>query len=172
MYQTELIYFIVLTVIILFSQFLPTGILLYLDNFLVRIVVVFSLLYLIIKGPTAGILGLMAISIIYLERNKRKVEIAAKKLDLMDWSRENHATIEDATTAQLTIPVNDFDKKTEENTYYIPENKTCDISDFEPVGPSINEKAVLSTIPPASSSNRLYEELGFGHINGLETVGN
>jgi hypothetical protein len=114
----------------------------------------------------------MAISIIYLERNKRKVEIAAKKLDLMDWSRENHATIEDATTAQLTIPVNDFDKKTEENTYYIPENKTCDISDFEPVGPSINEKAVLSTIPPASSSNRLYEELGFGHINGLETVGN
>lgn len=172
MYQTELIYFIVLTVIILFSQFLPTGILLYLDNFLVRIVVVFSLLYLISKGPTAGILGLMAISIIYLERNKRKVEIAAKKLDLMDWSRENHATIEDATTAQLTIPVNDFDKKTEENTYYIPENKTCDISDFEPVGPSINEKAVLSTIPPASSSNRLYEELGFGHINGLETVGN
>ena len=172
MYQTELIYFIVLTVIILFSQFLPTGILLYLDNFLVRIVVVFSLLYLISKGPTAGILGLMAISIIYLERNKRKVEIAAKKLDLMDWSRENHATIEEATTAQLTIPVNDFDKKTEENTYYIPENKTCDISDFEPVGPSINEKAVLSTIPPASSSNRLYEELGFGHINGLETVGN
>ena len=172
MYHTELIYFIVLTVIILFSQFLPTGILLYLDNFLVRIVVVFSLLYLISKGPTAGILGLMAISIIYLERNKRKVEIAAKKLDLMDWSRENHATIEEATTAQLTIPVNDFDKKTEENTYYIPENKTCDISDFEPVGPSINEKAVLSTIPPASSSNRLYEELGFGHINGLETVGN
>ena len=172
MYQTELIYFIVLTVIILFSQFLPTGILLYLDNFLVRIVVVFSLLYLISKGPTAGILGLMAISIIYLERNKRKVEIAAKKLDLMDWSRENHATIEEAATAQLTIPVNDFDKKTEENTYYIPENKTCDISDFEPVGPSINEKAVLSTIPPASSSNRLYEELGFGHINGLETVGN
>ena len=172
MYQTELIYFIVLTVIILFSQFLPTGILLYLDNFLVRIVVVFSLLYLISKGPTAGILGLMAIAIIYLERNKRKVEIAAKKLDLMDWSRENHATIEEATTAQLTIPVNDFDKKTEENTYYIPENKTCDISDFEPVGPSINEKAVLSTIPPASSSNRLYEELGFGHINGLETVGN
>lgn len=172
MYQTELIFFIILTVIILFSQFLPTGPLLLLDNFLVRIVLVLTLLYLISLGPTAGIIGLMAIAIIYLERNKRKVEVAAKKLDLMDWRRDDHATVQEASTAQSTVPVNEFDRKNGEESYFIPENKTCDITDFEPVGPSINEKAVLSTIPPSSSSNKLYEELGFGHINGLETVGN
>ena len=176
MYQTELIYFIILTVIVLFSQFLPSGLLLLLDNFLIRISVVFALLYLISLGPTAGIMGLMAIAVIFLERNKRKVEIAAKKLDLMDWSRESRAsTIEEASKSQTTIPVNDFDKNTEKETYYIPDNKTCDISDlsdFEPIGTSINEKTVLSTIPPASSSSKLYEELGFGHINRLETVGN
>jgi hypothetical protein len=175
MYRPELIYFIILTVIVLFSQFLPTRILLLLDNFLVRIIVVLTLLYLTSLGPTAGILGLMAIAIMYLERNKRKVEIAAKKLDLMDWSRQENATIEEASAPQTTVPVNDFDKNTEDELSYIPENKTCDISDltdFEPVGPSINQKAVLSTIPTASSSNKLYEELGFGHVNGLETVGN
>lgn len=172
MYRTELIYFIILTVIVLFSQFLPTWILLLLDNFLVRIIVVLTLLYLTSLGPTAGILGLMAISIMYLERNKRKVETAAKKLDLMDWSRQENATVDEASAAQTTVPVTDFDRKTEEESYFIPENKTCDITDFEPVGPSINEKAVLSSIPTASSSNKLYEELGFGHINGLETVGN
>ena len=72
MYRAELTYFIVLTVIILFSQFLPTGLLLLLDNFVVRIGIVLALLYLITLGPTAGIFGLMAIAIMYLERNSSK----------------------------------------------------------------------------------------------------
>ena len=179
MYRTELTYFIVLTVIILFSQFLPTGLLLLLDNFLIRILVILLLLYLITLGPTAGILGLMAIAVMYLERNKRKVVVAAKKLDLMDWRRPEQATVEEAAKPQTTVPVNEFDKKTDEESYYIPD-KTCDITDFEPVGPSINEKAVLSTIYPLNNSgpesgtgsDQLYEELGFGHIEGVETVGN
>lgn len=78
MYRAELTYFIVLTVIILFSQFLPTGLLLLLDNVVVRIGIVLALLYLITLGPTAGIFGLIAIAIMYLERNKRKVIVAAK----------------------------------------------------------------------------------------------
>ena len=179
MYRTELTYFIVLTVIILFSQFLPTGLLLLLDNFLIRILVVLLLLYLISLGPTAGVLGLMAIAVMYLERNKRKVVVAAKKLDLMDWQRPEHATVEEASKPQTTVPVNEFDKKTNEESYYVPDT-TCDITDFEPVGPSINEKAVLSTIYPLNGqsaeagdgSNNLYEDLGFGHIEGVETVGN
>jgi len=179
MYRTELTYFIVLTVIILFSQFLPTGLLLLLDNFLIRILVVLLLLYLITLGPTAGVLGLMAIAVMYLERNRRKVVVAAKKLDLMDWQKPEYATVEEAAKPQTTVPVNEFDKKTDEESYYIPD-KTCDITDFEPVGPSINEKTVLSTIYPLSGqsaeagdgSNNLYEDLGFGHIEGVETVGN
>ena len=79
MYRTELTYFIVLTVIILFSQFLPTDILLLLDNFVVRIAIVFALLYLISLGPTAGILGLMAVAVMYLERNRRKLLLLLKR---------------------------------------------------------------------------------------------
>lgn len=175
MYRLELIYFIVLTIIILFSQFLPTELLLPLDNFIVRIGIVILLLYLIGVGPTAGIVGFVAISCMYLERNRRKMSIANQKLDAMDVNYLKQATVEEASQAQKTVPVNDFDNPTEKVSDYLP-HQTCDSGTFEPVAQSIDEKAVLSTIYPlhnhsAAGSNRLYEELGFGHIKGLETVG-
>jgi len=178
MYRTELTYFIVLTVIILFTQFLPTGLLLLLDNFLIRILVVLILLYLISLGPTAGILGLMAIATMYLERNKRKVVVAAKKLDEMDWNLPQQATVEEASKPQTTVPVNEFDKPNDEESDFFPD-ETCDSGNFEPVAPTINEKAVLSTIYPlhksgpeaGDGSDELYEKLGFGHLPGVETVG-
>jgi len=177
MYRVELTFFIALTVIILFSQFLSTAALLLLDNFIVRILLVIGLLYLISLGPTAGIFGLMAIGLIYLERNRRKVKIAAKKIDLMDFNRPEQATVEEAEKAQTTIPVNDFDKPTDEESYYIP-SESCETDNFEPVAPTINEKSVLSTVyplyknrPETATVDNLYEELGFGHIRGVETVG-
>ena len=178
MYRSELTYFVVLTVIILFSQFLPTGLLLALDNFIVRIAIVMLLLYLISLGPTAGIMGLVAVASMYLERNRRKVVVAAKKIDLMDWERPEYATVEEASKPQTTVPVNEFDKPDEEEYDYMP-HETCDSGNFEPVAPSINEKAVLSTIYPlnkngpesGTGSDELFEQLGFGHIKGLETVG-
>jgi hypothetical protein len=179
MYRAELNYFAALIVIILFSQFLPTGLLLLLDNFVIRIAIVIALLYLITLGPTAGIFGLMAVAIMYLERNKRKVSVAAKKLDAMDWERPTHATVEEAAKPQTTVPVNEFDKPVEEESYYIP-SESCDTDNFEPVAPTINEKAVLATVYPLTkgapeagdASDQLYEQLGFGHIRGVETVGN
>lgn len=179
MYRAELNYFAALTIIILFSQFLPTGLLLLLDNIVIRVAIVLGLLYLITIGPTAGIFGLMAVAIMYLERNKRKVSIAAKKLDAMDWERPTQATVEEASKPQTTVPVNEFDKPQEEESYYIPSD-SCDTDNFEPVAPTINEKAVLATIYPLNkgapeagdASDMLYEELGFGHIRGVETVGN
>ncbi len=178
MYRAELTYFIVITVIILFSQFLPTNILLLLDNFIMRILMVLALLYLISIGPTAGIFGLMMIAVMYLERNKRKVVIATKKLDSMDWTLPKQATVEEASKPQTTVPVNNFDKPEEEESYYIPSD-TCDTDNFEPIASTINEKVVLSTIYPLSKNgseagigaDQLFEELGFGHIQGLETVG-
>jgi hypothetical protein len=178
MYQVELSYFIILTIIILFSQFLPTPLLLLLDNIIIRILIVVLLLYLISIGPTAGIFGLMAIAVLYLERNRRKVIIAAKKIDLMDYDLPKQATVEEASKPQQTVPVKPFDKPLEEETDFLP-SEGCDSGIFEPVAETINEKAVLSTIYPlfknkpesGSGSNELYEKLGFGHIKGVETIG-
>ena len=57
----------------------------------------------------------------------------------------------------------------EEEFDYLP-HETCS-DNFEPVAPTINEKAVLSTIYPLNgSTSTLYEQLGFGHIRGLSWV--
>jgi hypothetical protein len=179
MYPAELFYFIVLTLIILFSQFLPTSFLLLLDHFIIRIIAVVVLLYLISIGPTAGIFGLMAISLIYLERNRRKVAIAVQKINKMDINRPPQATVAEEAIPQKTVPVNEFSAPNQEETSYLPQDDTCDITNFEPIAPTINQKAVLSTIYPltqngpesGTASTHLYEKLGFGHIDGVKTVG-
>jgi hypothetical protein len=120
----------------------------------------------------------MAISIMYLERNKRKVVVAAKKLDEMDWTRPEQATVDEASKPQTTVPVNDFAKPDEDESDFFPVD-TCESDNFEPVAPSINEKAVLSTVYPlnkygpeaGTGSDELFEKLGFGHIQGVETIG-
>jgi hypothetical protein len=135
-----------------------------------------ALLYLISIGPTAGIFGLMAIAALFLERNRRKVIVAAKKIDEMDINMPKQATVEEASKPQATVPVNKFDEPSEEETFFMPSD-TCDTDNFEPVAPSINQKAVLSSIYPlgdpesGTGADELYEQLGFGHINGVETIG-
>jgi hypothetical protein len=179
MFRTELPYFVVLTLVILFTPFIPSGVLLVLDNLIVRVVIVIGLLFLISIGPTAGIIGLMAIAVMYLERNRHKVVVAAKKLDDMDFiNQPKQATVEEASKPQTTVPVNEFDKpaKTEADFF---SHEGCDSGDFEAVAPTINEKEVLSTVYPlhktgpeaGSAANNLFERLGFGHIPGVETIG-
>jgi hypothetical protein len=174
MYQTELIYFVVLTILIVVPQFLPTELLLVLDHLIVRIAVVFVLLYLVNKGPTAAIFGFMAIASLYLERNRRKVKIAANKLDAMDVNFLRQATVEEASRPQKTVAVKPFDQPKQEESTYVPDDQPYDITNFEPVAPTINQKAVLSSIYPlndngqATASDSLYEKMGFGHIEGNE----
>jgi hypothetical protein len=181
MFQTELTYFIVLSLLILFSSFLPTGFLLLLDNVAVRLLVVLGLLFLITMGPTAGIFGFLAVASLYLERNRRKVAVALQKVDLMD-NTPRLATVEEASRPQETVPVNTFDKPENEESVYMPKDieECIDITNFEPVAPTINEKAVLATVYPlhkdgpeeGTGANNLFEELGFGHIHGVHTIDN
>jgi hypothetical protein len=179
MNQVEVTYFILFAVIILLCPFLPTALLLLLDNIVVRIAAILILLYLVNIGPTVGIMGLMAFSLLYLERNRRKVQIAAKKLDEMDFYESRPATVQEASEPQKTVPVNEFDKPVHTETPNMPEDNTCDITNFEPVAPTINEKEVLASIYPlqrgepesGSASDGFFEKLGFGHVRGVETMG-
>lgn len=180
MNQVEVPYFILFAVIILLCPFLPTALLLLLDNIVVRIAAILVLLYLISISPTVGIMGLMAFALLYLERNRRKVKIAAKKLDEMDFYQSRPATVEEASQPQKTVPVNEFDKPDHTETpNMVPEDDTCDITNFEPVAPTINEKEVLASIYPlqrgapesGSGSDNFFEKLGFGHVRGVQTMG-
>ncbi len=163
------------------TPFIPSGVLMLADNLLVRILIVFALLFLISVGPTAGLFGLIAIGVIYLERNRRKVIVARKKFDAMDVNLPLQMTVEEESKPQQTVPVLAFDKPPRDDEMpYIPTDD-CGSDNFYPVAPTIDDKQPLKTSYPFSDFGaeegvskgltRLYEEEGFGHIDGVETLG-
>ena len=169
MFRNELHYFVLLAVLTLSAPFLPSGLLLLLDNLVVRLAMVAFLFYCIQVGPTVGIFGLIAIAVLYLERNRRKVGVALEKLDAMEVPKDPQATVEEASQPQKTVPVREFDNPSPVETTYVPDDDGSDLN-FEAVAPSINQKSVLSTIYPLSSSSSgsgaqyLFEKMGLGHL--------
>jgi hypothetical protein len=171
MYQVEIKYVITLALIFIITPMLPSGVLLSFDNILVRITAILMCLYLISIGSTAGLFGVMAIAALYLERNRRKITVAKTKLDLMDVNSPAQMTVEEAGEPQKVVPVRRFAEPSEDEMPYIP-SETCGSDDYYPIGESINEKEILPTIDPnnARRAANLYEESGFGHVAGVETV--
>jgi hypothetical protein len=108
MYRSELPYFITFAVIILITPFLPSSILLMFDLLIIRIAIVLLLLYLIRLGPTAGLFGLFAVGVIYLERNRRKALSAKSKLDMMDTNPIPQMSVSQQSKPQQTVPVLPF----------------------------------------------------------------
>lgn len=167
----ELPYFVVLSIILIMTPFMPSDILIMFDSLLVRIMIVLVLLFLITVGPTAGIFGLMVIGAIYLERNRRKISYASKKLDLIDVNFPKQMTVEEESKPQTTLPVVDFNIPSDPNEIpYLPTDE-CGSDNFEPVASTINTKEVLPVIENGSKADIFYERLGFGHVDGVQSLG-
>lgn len=191
MRPVELPVFFVLVILLLSAPYLPSPVLLLLDGLVARITIVILLLYLISQGPTVGIFGFVAFAVLLMERNRRKVKRALTKWDALDVHAPVQATVEEASTPQKTVPVAPFDVPRGEESDYLPAfgaDEPMDITDFdsdplgsssfEPVDASINEKVVLASAYPVShqavssraSMESIYEQLGVGHVRGVETV--
>jgi hypothetical protein len=180
MRQAEIPLFLLLIAVIAAAPFLPTRLLLVLDWLVVRILVAVLLLYFVSAGPVAAVFGFMALALLYMERNRRKVQVALTKWDALDAATERLASVEEAHRPQTTVRVAPFDTPDAGETEYAPqEDEPMDISVFEPVAPSQNEKVVLASAYPVShqaasstaSLGSIYEQLGFGHVRQVETVG-
>jgi hypothetical protein len=170
MYRSELPYFITFAILILSIPIIPSKIILLFDSLIIRIAIIFGLLFLISIGPTAAIFGLILIALIYLERNKIKIIEATKKIDLMDVDAPQQMTVKQESVPQKTVPVLDFNiPPRDDEMPYLPSDD-CNSDNFSPVAPSINMKNALNTITPGSSTNDFYEENGFGHVEGVETL--
>jgi hypothetical protein len=156
---------IICGIIIVSAPFLPCNGLFLLDNIVVRIAMVGVLLYAIQFGTTVGILVLMTIAVLFLERNRRKVGEALKKLDAMEVPK--FADVHEAYKKTMPVDVPAFDVPIPKEVDFMP-HETCENDAFEPVDASINRKEVLSTIYPlAERTDSLYEKMGFGHVEGM-----
>lgn len=187
MRQAEIPLFIVLILIITSAPFLPTHILLALDWLVVRIAAAVFLLYVVSVGPMTAVFGFVTLALLYMERNRRKVQGGLTKWDALDAATPQLASVAEAHAPQKTVQVAPFDTPDEKETEYEPmeADEPLDISvfetesAFEPVAPSLNEKVVMASAYPVShqaatstaSLGSIYEQLGFGHVRQVETVG-
>ena len=178
MRQAEIPLFLLQILLITSAPFLPSRLLLLLDFLVLRILFAILLLYFISVGQMVGIFGFVTLAILYMERNRRKIQVGLKKWDELDTNQSKLATIEEAHAPQTTVRVTPFDTPDLSEKEYAPDNEPFDITVFEPVAPSQNEKVVLSSSYPVShrsasstsSMESIYEQLGVGHIRGVETV--
>jgi len=164
---------VIFSIIILITPYIPTTLLLFLDNIIIRTILIISLLYLIRCGPLTTIFGFMTIAILYLERNRRKGIIATDKLNNMEIPK--YALYNEALQPQTNVSVPFIQDPNIDVSDFIAHNDmTTDT--FEPVDVTINQKKVLASIYPlqkdagSSHADTLFERLGLGHLSNIETM--
>lgn len=184
MRQAEIPLFLFQILLVLVAPFLPTGVLLLLDMLLVRILFTVLLLYFTSIGPVVTVFGFAAIALLFMERNRRKVQGGLKRWEELDAvaGKATGAPVEEAHRAQTTVRVSPMDTPREDEIAYSPmegdatgPEEPLDVSLFEPVAPTQNEKVVLASAYPVShrsasstaSMESIYEQLGVGHVPGL-----
>ncbi len=186
MRQAEIPLFLFQVLLVVITPFLPTGILLLLDVLLVRIVLAILLLYVTSVGPVATVFGFVAIALLFMERNRRKVQGGLRRWEEMDAvaGKATGAPVEEAHRPQTTVRVAPMLTPHGEETEYSPmegeatgPEEPLDVSLFEPVAPTQNEKVVLASGYPVShrsasstaSMESIYEQLGVGHVSGVSS---
>jgi hypothetical protein len=162
---------ITLAIIIVAVPYIPTIFLSIFDLLIIRLVVVLGLLWAISRGPVIGIFAFTLIAVLYLERNRRKIEHARVKFtEIVDVNTPVQMTIEEEGVPQKVVPVQEYDTPENRIMYYMPKpGCAANSNDFvpPPKSQSLNDKVVFPTIPQSSKSAGLYERLGFGHIPGM-----
>ena len=160
MVANEMTYILLLAFIILATPSMPNRVLMLLDNIILRVLAIVVLLYAISCSPIVGLLALVAIGSLYLERNSRKVAVATSKIDMMDSSGDaKPATMEQLATPQKTVPVRRFDEAEDISLHFLP-GEHMGSDEFHPIGESLNDKIALPSAPNGEHAASIFEDAG------------
>lgn len=113
-----------------------------LDNIYVRVILTALLVLCAYRMPLVSLLFLMAIGLVYIERNRRKVTNTHIRLGSPS---SQYMTVEEEGISQGTVPVLPFQEPESVESWFVPINDSTD--DFVPVAPSINIKMDLGSVP-------------------------
>jgi len=159
-YKKELYSLIVLLIITFAAPAIPGSVLQLLDNVFVSLVLVLGLLFAITVSPLLGIMALMAIAMLYMERNRIKVAKARTKFnEIQEASDPAQMTVEEEGVPQDTVEVREFATAKPSESIYLPGPKVGD-DDFDAVAgaPDLNHKKVLPTVPLGEKSAPLFKD--------------
>jgi hypothetical protein len=142
------------------SPVIPTMILLLLDNIVVRVLVVATLLYGITQGPLIGLATLVTIGLLFIERNRHKVSLARNKFErIMEASDSPQMTVEQEGVPQNTVKVREFDEADGREAVFLPgKNTGNDEFNRVPWSEELNDKRVLKTVPIGNKSAYLFKD--------------
>jgi hypothetical protein len=138
---------------------LPRPILQLLDNIIVNIVLILGVLFAVTQGPLLGIMALMAVAMLYMERNRAKINAARTKFnEIQEASDPAQMTVEQEGESQQTVAVREFRRARESESIYLPGPKVGD-DDFDAVlgAPDLNHKTPLPTVPLGEKSAYLFK---------------
>ena len=158
--QTDLILIGVLLVIAFAAPVLPAPVLGLLDTLVLRIVIVIGLIVAVHHSPLVGIAALIAICMLYMERNHSKVVDARTKFNqLQQASDPVQMTVEQESKPQDTVPVREFREADDRESIYLPGRQTGS-NEFQELAPeySLNDKRALPTIPIGNKSAPLFKD--------------
>ena len=134
--------------------------LLLLDNIVVRVLVVAALLYSITQGPLIGLATLVAIGLLFIERNRHKVSLARNKFEqIMEASDSPQMTVEQEGVPQNTVKVREFDEADGREAIFLPgKNTGNDEFNRVPWSEELNDKRALKTVPLGNKSAYLFKD--------------
>jgi hypothetical protein len=157
---------------IIFTPLIPSNLLAVLDIIFIRIFVIFALLWAITKGPRIGLLTFIFIAVLYLERNRRKMDYARDRfIKIVEADTPPQMSVEEEGQGQTTVNVRDFDKPEDRTFYYLP-NPSCaaNSNTFTPPDGTLNGKIVFPSVPQGEKAAKVFQRDGFGRIPGLPTA--
>lgn len=142
------------------SPVIPTMALLLLDNIVVRVLVVFALLYAVSEGPLIGLATLVTVGLLFIERNRHKVALARNKFErIMEASDSPQMTVEQEGVPQNTVKVREFDEADGREAIFLPgKNTGNDEFNRVPWAEELNDKRVLKTVPIGNKSAPLFKD--------------
>ena len=160
MKQTDLLLVSGLLGIAFAAPALPVAVLLLLDTLIVRILLVIGLIVASHSSPLVGLAALIAICMLYMERNRSKVlDARIKFAQLKEAKDAAQMTVEEEAKPQETVPVREFREADDRESIYLPGAQTGK-NDFQELAPdySLNDKRALPTIPIGNKSAPLFKD--------------
>lgn len=148
-----------LAIIFILMPIIPSFIFKGFDNIIVRIFAILFVLWAVSQNITLGVVSLVVIGSLYLERNRRKVIEVKKKLEIqiIQDSAPSLMTVEEESEAQKSVPVVDFERPGGEEETYLPK-ESMGKNDFFAVDATIDQKTAIKTIIPGAQGEKFYEQ--------------
>lgn len=136
---------VLLVVLFVLMPFISEGILSVFHHPIISIIAILALVYMTSKSPGLGILGLLVIGGLYLERNRRTLFTA--------WSHAPRMPEDREFPVSPSLKFVDYEKPTISRHPFEPAGGCDENSNvWSAVAPTINQKKVLQSVPPGAAT--------------------